>query len=48
MYLFYLLFHVKDIQSLKKWPHHVVNHCDGVTTKELVFLINKFLKNKRI
>lgn len=53
MYLFlnvlrdlYLLFQFKDLQPLKKWPHHVVNHRDGVATKELGLLINQVLKNK--
>lgn len=42
----YLLFQLKDLQSLKPWPHHVINHCDGITTKELGLLIHQVLKIK--
>ena len=55
MYLFflnvlrdYLLLQFKDLQPLKKWPHHVVDHCDGVATEELGLLINQVLENKHI
>lgn len=41
----YLLFQFKDLQSLKPWPHHVINHRDRVTTEELGLLINQVLKN---
>ena len=51
MYLFfnvlrdyYLLFQLKHLQPLKPRPHHVVDHCDGITSKELGLLINQVLK----
>lgn len=29
-----LLLQLKDLQSLKPRPYHVVNHCYGITTKK--------------
>lgn len=39
-----LLLQLKDLQSLKPRPHHVVKHCYGITTKKLDLLFNEVLE----
>jgi len=43
---YYLLFQLKALQPLKPWPHHVVDHRDGIPAEELGVLVNQVLKNK--
>lgn len=42
----YLLFNSTYLQPLEPRPNHVIDHCDGITAKELCLLVLQVLEKK--